>query len=101
MDLLNHHHCGTCAPPYFDDGQRELVVKLALDAGKQSEVCLSYGPLQNWELLLYYGFCVEENPHDRLVVQVDLPDDAEKELVLQLHGILQEVALRPPVEVRS
>ena len=97
MDLLNHHHLGACAPPYFDDVRKELMVKLLASAS--GEVCLSYGPLQNWELLLYYGFCPLENPHDRLVVQVDLPEDPEKELVLKLHGIPTQVALRPCVEV--
>ncbi|CAE7247945.1 unnamed protein product, partial [Symbiodinium pilosum] len=61
-------------------------------------VCLSYGPLQNWEFLFYYGFCPQANPHDRLIINVDLPDDestAEKEVVLQLQGIPTELALRP------
>eukprot|EP00438_Fugacium_kawagutii_P034957 Skav225680 [mRNA] locus=scaffold1126:63834:65471:+ [translate_table: standard] len=103
VDLLNHSHVGTCAPPSFDSERRMLIVKLAAKAAAGSEVCLSYGPLQNWELLFYYGFCPAVNPHDRFVINVDLPEDestAQKEVVLQLHGIPTEVALRPPpVEV--
>ncbi|CAL1165712.1 unnamed protein product [Cladocopium goreaui] len=104
VDLLNHSHMGTCAPPYFDHERRKLIVKLAAQTGAGREVCLSYGPLQNWELLFYYGFCPAVNPHDRLVINVDLPDEstAEREVVLQLHGVPTEVALRPPpVEVGS
>eukprot|EP00439_Symbiodinium_sp_Y106_P078554 s279_g17.t1 len=54
------------------------------------------------ELLFYYGFCQEANPHDRFIINVDLPDEgsAEKEVVLQLQGIPTELALRPgPVQV--
>ncbi|CAE7554641.1 Setd4 [Symbiodinium natans] len=98
VDLLNHSSTGVCAPPYFDNQRRSLIVELAAPARRGTEVCLSYGPLQSWELLFYYGFCPEANPHDRLIINVDLPDDegmAEKEVVLQLHGIPTEVALRP------
>ncbi|CAE7237332.1 Setd4 [Symbiodinium sp. CCMP2592] len=103
VDLLNHNSSGVCAPPYFDNQRRALVVELAAPVRSGSEVCLSYGPLQSWELLFYYGFCPEEaNPHDRFIINVDLPDEgsAEKEVVLQLQGIPTELALRPgPVQV--
>ncbi|CAE7941158.1 SETD4, partial [Symbiodinium necroappetens] len=103
VDLLNHSSSGACAPPYFDNQRRALVVELAAPVRRGSEVCLSYGPLQSWELLFYYGFCPEANPHDRFIINVDLPDDegiAEKEVVLQLQGIPTELALRPgPVQV--
>lgn len=36
---------------------------------KQSDqVCLSYGPLQNWELLFYYGFCPAVGSSNHLIV---------------------------------
>ncbi|CAK8986116.1 unnamed protein product, partial [Durusdinium trenchii] len=102
VDLLNHSPWGVCAPPFFDQQRRELVVKLLGQAAVGQEVCLSYGPLQTWEMLFYYGFCPVENPHDRMVVKVDLPEDeatSEREVILRLQGIPTEVALRPPVEV--
>lgn len=34
------------------------------DVGR--ELWMSYGPLQNWELLQYYGFVIEDNAYDTL-----------------------------------
>merc|ERR1711862_92781 len=62
------------------------------------ELCLCYGPLQNFELLLYYGFCLQDNPHDRLTVSMDPPpaeDSYDREVLLQLRGIPTEHVLLP------
>jgi len=50
--------------------RQALVVTTAANAAAGEELCLSYGPLQNWELLMYYGFCDADggNAHDRLTV---------------------------------
>lgn len=99
VDHLNHSFFGVCAPPFFDAGRRELVVRLAAKASAGCEVCLCYGALQNWEMLMYYGFCPDVNPHDRVTIDLDLPtgdNTAAVELLLQLHGVPTEHALRPP-----
>ena len=38
-------------------------------------MCLNYGPLQNWELLLYYGFCELKNVCDTLTLEVGEHED--------------------------
>merc|ERR1711862_792568 len=65
---------------------------------KGRELCLCYGPLQNFELLMYYGFCLQDNPHDRLTVTTDAPpeqDSSAREVILQLNGIPTEHVLLP------
>merc|ERR1740123_364154 len=48
--------------------------------------------------MMYYGFCPETNPHDRLTLSIACPQDAEdatvRELLLRLHGVPTEHALR-------
>merc|ERR1712032_1373648 len=63
------------------------------------ELCLCYGALQNFEFLLYYGFCPNENPHDRITLTVDPPSDdphvCVRELMLRMHSIPTDHVLRP------
>jgi len=79
-----------------------------VSAGADISIC--YGALQNWELLLYYGFCPETNPHDRIVICLDddVPESEEqkdqsgsavaaaRQIVMQLHGIPTDHALWAP-----
>ena len=41
-------------------------------AAAGQEVTLSYGPLPNAKLLLFYGFTVQNNPFDSAVVPLDV-----------------------------
>lgn len=34
---------------------------------------LSYGPLPNLKLLLFYGFAVPDNPHDVIPINLEVP----------------------------
>eukprot|EP00927_Polykrikos_kofoidii_P018451 TRINITY_DN18561_c0_g1_i1.p1 TRINITY_DN18561_c0_g1~~TRINITY_DN18561_c0_g1_i1.p1 ORF type:complete len:712 (-),score=112.41 TRINITY_DN18561_c0_g1_i1:87-2222(-) len=97
VDLLNHCSRGVCAAPAFDEARRCLVVTTAAALGEGVEVCLSYGALQNWELLMYYGFCPEDNPHDRLTLNIDSDSDVHPalEVLLRIHAIPTEHTLRP------
>ncbi|CAE8643870.1 unnamed protein product [Polarella glacialis] len=52
------------------------------------------------EMLMYYGFCPEANPHDRLTLDISVPDGpraAEIEVMLRLYGMSTEHSLRPAV----
>lgn len=40
------------------------------DVGR--ELGMSYGPLQNWELLQHYGFVLDDNEHDKLPFPFDV-----------------------------
>lgn len=101
VDLLNHCAVGACAAPTFDRHRRSLVVRTAAEVLPGCEVCLSYGALQNWELLLYYGFCPEpgENPHDRLTMSLQVGDEIDgahvRRVIIQLQCIPTEHMLRP------
>ncbi|CAL5219423.1 g1252 [Coccomyxa viridis] len=48
---------------------------------KSGEQChLSYGPLPNLKLLLFYGFTLPHNPSDVVSISFELPDDANQHM---------------------
>jgi len=100
IDLLNHDARGLCSPPAFDAERRVLAVTTVAAVPMGAELCLCYGALQNFEFLLYYGFCPKENPHDRVTLTVDPPSDdphaSVREVMLRLHAIPTHHVLRPP-----
>ena len=61
MDCLNHHH-DAHVDWTFEPGR--FVLTLGGDVAKGHEVLNNYGPKSNSELLMGYGFCVENNPFD-------------------------------------
>lgn len=97
VDLLNHDPHGVCASPTFHEPSRSLVVSLVSAATPGRELCIFYGPLQNFELLMHYGFCPKDNPFDRLTLGVDAPREAAAEVLLRMHGIPTDHVLRPEV----
>lgn len=63
MDCLNHHH-DAHVDWTFEPGR--FVLTLGGDVQQGHEVLNNYGPKSNSELLMGYGFCVENNPFDCL-----------------------------------
>lgn len=61
MDCLNHHH-EAHVDWTFEPGR--FVLTLGGDVSRGHEVLNNYGPKTNSELLMGYGFCVENNPFD-------------------------------------
>eukprot|EP00392_Amoebophrya_sp_AT5.2_P007650 g7665.t1 len=61
-----------------------------------TQLTLNYGPLQNWELLFYYGFCFERNGADTLQLELGESDDAEQMLLLNLHEVTTDHVLAFP-----
>ncbi|BDA42806.1 probable actin-histidine N-methyltransferase [Coccomyxa sp. Obi] len=58
---------------------------------------LSYGPLPNLKLLLFYGFALPNNPHDIVSITLEVPVDACKPMrdaVLDEHDIQLQHHLR-------
>ena len=53
--------------------ERYLVARQDLKRGE--EVFISYGPVPNSRLFLYYGFIVKNNPHDALTLVFDMGAD--------------------------
>ena len=48
----------------LDAQDGSLKLQLFRAAAEGEECCLSYGPLPNYKLLLFYGFTLFENPYD-------------------------------------
>ena len=61
-DMFNHDPVGAAATWGYDDDAFTItaVRELAADA----EVCIDYGHKGNSRLLVHYGFCLDDNPHD-------------------------------------
>lgn len=51
---------------HLDDQDKCLKLRLFRDVQKGQECCLSYGPLPNYKLLLFYGFTMADNPYDTI-----------------------------------
>lgn len=70
LDMLNHHH--DAAMLWRNDSNRlAFVTPRALSSGTQ--VYNNYGAKGNEELLAGYGFCLPDNPHDTLALQLRWP----------------------------
>ncbi|CAD7961069.1 unnamed protein product [Amoebophrya sp. A25] len=92
-DYLNHDRRSPLMVPRFDQTGKSFVLQAAASVPPSRQLCLNYGPLQNWELLLYYGFCFEENPADTLQLELGEPEDAETRLMLRLHKVTTDHVL--------
>ncbi|GFR47156.1 hypothetical protein Agub_g8847, partial [Astrephomene gubernaculifera] len=76
------------------------MVRLQLHAGGTAragdELYISYGDKSNEELLMLYGFALEKNPHDHLMLFCPLPPQAEWDDVMYARiELLQAYGLRP------
>lgn len=70
--LLNHE----CMAPHIRqygriNGQLHAMLFPASTACQRGDqICMSYGQLPNWRLLLFYGFALASNQHDTLEIQL-------------------------------
>ncbi|GLC33172.1 hypothetical protein PLESTB_000362900 [Pleodorina starrii] len=76
------------------------VVRLQLHAGScvrtGQELYISYGDKSNEELLMLYGFALQDNPHDHLMLLCPLPPRAEwDDVMFARMELLQAYGLRP------
>ena len=69
-DLLNHSDKPN-THWYFDDNKDAFLVVATKDIKKNTEIYDSYGAKTNFELMLYYGFSVKDNPNSTLNFMVD------------------------------
>ncbi|KAF2163275.1 hypothetical protein M409DRAFT_68568 [Zasmidium cellare ATCC 36951] len=77
-DIPNHGY-DTKVQWTFDSGRFSIDVKDGISFG--SEVFNNYGPKSNDELLLGYGFCVQDNPFDKVLLRLrPPPEDLQRDL---------------------
>ncbi|KAF8425980.1 hypothetical protein EV426DRAFT_38524 [Tirmania nivea] len=78
LDMLNHkpHTKITWQPGQNDIGftGEELLEKGA-------EVCNNYGPKSNQQLLLSYGFAIQDNPNDTVLLKLKPPLDSVRQAI--------------------
>jgi hypothetical protein len=91
VGLLNHTRCAHVhrySRLGASSGALRLQTSRACLPGEQ--LTLSYGPLSNAKLLLFYGFMLDDNPFDVLPVSLALDEDDPlcdaKAARLQAHG---------------
>lgn len=72
MDAGNHHH-SSAVDWTFDPGRFSLACAQPIEAGQ--EVNNNYGPKSNDELLIGYGFCMADNPHDTVLLTLKPPPE--------------------------
>lgn len=61
----------------FDPGRFDIKTNTSTPAGE--EVFNNYGPKSNDELLLGYGFCIPQNPHNTVPLMLKTPPDTLQE----------------------
>ena len=101
--LCNHNvHPHVVRYSRLRGGYLHLPVARSIPAGV--EVIVSYGPKQNAELLLFYGFAIPNNPYDEVPITFTIPDGespevtAARQSILSRHGLgLQHTIRRGPL----
>ena len=92
--LLCNHSVWPHAVRYSRLRGGELHVPVARSARREEEVFVSYGAKSNAELLLFYGFCVENNPYDDVPLSLELPQGEVAEVTRARSACLQRWRLQ-------
>ncbi|KAK4543024.1 hypothetical protein LTR36_006022 [Oleoguttula mirabilis] len=73
---------------FFDPGRFSITVEDSVQAG--DEVFNNYGSKGNDELLLGYGFCIPDSPHDSIMLTLKPPPEAlQAELMIVQPGLFR------------
>uniref|UniRef100_A0A7S0UNM8 SET domain-containing protein n=1 Tax=Polytomella parva TaxID=51329 RepID=A0A7S0UNM8_9CHLO len=56
-----------------DPVTRRLRLRCFRPIAEGEQVCISYGPLPNSRLLLFYGFAIKDNPFDEHEIRIQMP----------------------------
>lgn len=74
----------------------QLVCPKNSKVSKQDEITINYGNKSNEQLLFLYGFVLEDNPDDNLMVACPLPPHEEWDKLMQARiALLQQRGLKP------
>ncbi|PNS16561.1 Ribosomal lysine N-methyltransferase 4 [Sphaceloma murrayae] len=82
MDCLNHNPEAK-VDWAFEPGR--FVLSVSKGIGKGEEVYNNYGPKSNSELLMGYGFCIENNPYDCVFETLKPPPRELHRLLRSIH----------------
>eukprot|EP00121_Abeoforma_whisleri_P010614 Awhi_evm2s9791 len=86
-DFANHSITPTITSLFFDNEKKCLVLRIDPDSNScitaGEELTLKYGNLENWELFLYYGFVIENNPYDKINIDLEIPDSNSMDLIVK------------------
>eukprot|EP01127_Copromyxa_protea_P015426 TRINITY_DN4433_c0_g1_i3.p1 TRINITY_DN4433_c0_g1~~TRINITY_DN4433_c0_g1_i3.p1 ORF type:complete len:240 (-),score=61.96 TRINITY_DN4433_c0_g1_i3:39-758(-) len=76
-DITNHHYNAALTSKKFDSEKRTFKISSTKECPSGEEVFLLYGPLDNSELLLFFGFALPDNPYDTVKIELDVLDEEE------------------------
>jgi hypothetical protein len=86
--MFNHHpHAHISSKRGFDETTQALVMKTYCGCDAGSQLFISYGAHQNWELLMYYNFIIPNNAYDTISFNFYPPegdDEAQHQRKLEL-----------------
>ena len=77
----------------LDSSSQELCFPLFRPVGKGQQCFLSYGPLPNLKLILFYGMALADNPHDVVPIQLQVGLPCQCDQVLQIYSLSPVVFL--------
>ena len=94
--LLNHSPWPHCVRYGRMDEGGNLRYPAFRPCKQGSQVFISYGPVPNVKLITYYGFAVNDNPHDIVPMTLEPPDGCSSlvEAVLTKYGLVLDHSLR-------
>ncbi|KEG10796.1 SET domain containing protein [Trypanosoma grayi] len=76
-DMINHGNRSNVLVRKVEPDGGDFVMQVGASLTAEDvglELWMSYGPLQNWELLQFYGFVIEDNEHDKLPFPFNVPE---------------------------
>lgn len=94
--LLNHSPWPHCVRYGRIDATGSLRFPAFRPCKQGNQVFISYGPVPNVKLITYYGFAVNDNPHDIVPLTLEPPDGCSPkvEAVMSKYGLVLDHSLR-------
>jgi hypothetical protein len=86
-DSANHYWNGAISSKVFDNSSRKLVLTTTKSTGPNEEIFLQYSELNNWQLLMCYGFVLHENPFDSIHFSIE-NEAKEEDVALALKKVI-------------
>ncbi len=85
LDAANHNPSAK-VDWTFDPGRFSVALAEDESVAAGDEVFNNYGPKSNGELLIGYGFCIQDNPHDTVAMTLKAPPQALQNDLQTVHA---------------